>query len=61
MDRPCTESASLQGATVYSPLKQYGAGPGKNVGVVGLGGLGHFAVLFGKPAPIHTKRIRSPS
>lgn len=34
------------GATVYSPLKQYGAGPGKSVGVIGLGGLGHFAVLF---------------
>lgn len=35
------------GATVYSPLKRYGAGPGKSVGVIGLGGLGHFAVLMG--------------
>lgn len=34
------------GVTVYQPLKQYGAGPGKNVGIVGLGGLGHFGVLF---------------
>ena len=36
------------GLTVYSPLKKYGAGPGKRVGVIGVGGLGHFAVLFAK-------------
>ncbi|KAF2404953.1 NADPH-dependent medium chain alcohol dehydrogenase [Trichodelitschia bisporula] len=35
------------GITVYSPLTRLGAGPGKKIGVVGLGGLGHFAVLFG--------------
>jgi len=35
------------GATVYSPLVRNGAGPGKRVGVVGIGGLGHYAVLFG--------------
>lgn len=33
---------------MYSPLKQNGCGPGKTVGVVGVGGLGHFAVLFAK-------------
>ena len=32
------------GITTYSPLKHFGAGPGKKVGVVGLGGLGHMAV-----------------
>ena len=32
------------GITTYSPLKHWGAGPGKKVGVVGLGGLGHMAV-----------------
>nr|WNZ75774.1 hypothetical protein [Trichoderma harzianum] len=36
------------GITVYSPLKFHGAGPGKKVGIVGVGGLGHFAVLFAK-------------
>lgn len=36
------------GLTVFSPLKVNGAGPGKKVGVVGIGGLGHFAVLFAK-------------
>ena len=32
------------GITTYSPLRRWGAGPGKRVGVVGLGGLGHMAV-----------------
>jgi uncharacterized zinc-type alcohol dehydrogenase-like protein len=32
------------GITTYSPLHHWGAGPGKQVAVVGLGGLGHMAV-----------------
>src|SRR5919107_1632121 len=32
------------GITTYSPLRRWGAGPGKQVAVVGLGGLGHLAV-----------------
>ncbi|GEA79686.1 NAD(P)-dependent alcohol dehydrogenase [Cellulomonas uda] len=32
------------GVTTYNPLKHWGAGPGKKVAVVGLGGLGHMAV-----------------
>lgn len=32
------------GITTYSPLRQWGTGPGKKVGVMGLGGLGHMAV-----------------
>ena len=32
------------GITTYSPLKEFGAGPGRRVGIVGLGGLGHMAV-----------------
>ena len=36
------------GVTVYSPLKHFGAGPGKRVAIAGVGGLGHFAVLFAK-------------
>lgn len=34
------------GVTVYSPLKQHNVGPGMKVGVIGIGGLGHFAVMF---------------
>ncbi|MFF0199279.1 NAD(P)-dependent alcohol dehydrogenase [Streptomyces sp. NPDC005017] len=32
------------GITLYSPLKQWGAGPGKKVAVLGMGGLGHMGV-----------------
>jgi uncharacterized zinc-type alcohol dehydrogenase-like protein len=32
------------GITTYSPLHHWGAGPGKKVAIVGLGGLGHMAV-----------------
>ncbi|MHA7222397.1 NAD(P)-dependent alcohol dehydrogenase [Arthrobacter sp. RHLT1-20] len=32
------------GITTYSPLNHWGAGPGKKVAVVGLGGLGHVGV-----------------
>jgi alcohol dehydrogenase (NADP+) len=36
------------GLTAYSPLVRNGAGPGRKVGIVGLGGIGHFGVLFAK-------------
>ena len=37
------------GTTVYSPLVQYGAGKtAKDVGILGVGGLGHFGILFAK-------------
>lgn len=47
---PSHEAAPMlcAGVTVYSPLKREGCGPGKRVGIVGLGGLGHFGVLFAK-------------
>ena len=32
------------GITLYSPLRQWGVGPGMKVGIVGLGGLGHMGV-----------------
>src|SRR5215213_2712427 len=34
------------GITTYSPMRHWGIGKGKKVGVVGLGGLGHMAVKF---------------
>ncbi|KAI0995253.1 hypothetical protein K3495_g12929 [Podosphaera aphanis] len=36
------------GVTVYKPLKYNGAGPGKKVGIAGMGGLGHFGILWSK-------------
>ena len=34
------------GITTYSPLRHWGAGPGSQVAVIGLGGLGHLGVKF---------------
>ncbi|KAL1979408.1 hypothetical protein VTN96DRAFT_6051 [Rasamsonia emersonii] len=47
---PSAEAAPLLcgGLTVYSPLIRYGAGPGKAVGIIGMGGLGHLGILFAK-------------
>lgn len=36
------------GVTVWSPLRHWGVGPGKKVAIAGVGGLGHFAVLFAR-------------
>ncbi|OPY61742.1 MAG: NADP-dependent alcohol dehydrogenase C 2 [Syntrophorhabdaceae bacterium PtaU1.Bin034] len=36
------------GITVYSPLKHWKIGAGKEVGVVGIGGLGHMAIKIAK-------------
>jgi uncharacterized zinc-type alcohol dehydrogenase-like protein len=43
---PMDQAAPLlcAGITMYSPLKHWKAGPGKKVGIVGLGGLGHMGV-----------------
>ncbi len=43
---PLDGSAPLlcAGITLYSPLKHWGAGPGKKVAIIGLGGLGHMGV-----------------
>lgn len=47
---PSEEAAPMLcgGVTVYSPLKHNGCGPGKRVGIIGVGGLGHFGVIFAK-------------
>lgn len=45
------------GLTAYSPLVRNGAGPGKKVGVVGLGGIGHFAVMFSRALGAETYAI----
>lgn len=36
------------GITTYSPLRRNGVGPGKKVGIVGLGGLGHMGVKLAR-------------
>lgn len=41
------------GITVYSPLKHWGAGPGKTVGILGIGGLGHVAIRIARAMGAH--------
>ena len=41
------------GITTYSPLRHWGVGPGKKVGIVGLGGLGHMGVKFAHAMGAH--------
>lgn len=41
------------GITTYSPLKYHKVGPGKKVGVVGLGGLGHMALKLADKMGAH--------
>ncbi|MFC7332752.1 NAD(P)-dependent alcohol dehydrogenase [Rhodocista pekingensis] len=45
------------GITTYSPLRQWGVGPGSRVGVIGLGGLGHMAVKLAAALGAHVTVI----
>lgn len=42
------------GITLYSPLRHWSAGPGKRVGILGFGGLGHVGVQLSKALGAHT-------
>lgn len=41
------------GITTYSPLRHWQVGPGKTVGVVGIGGLGHLGIKFARALGAH--------
>jgi len=41
------------GITTWSPLRHWGAGPGKTVGIVGIGGLGHMGVKLARALEAH--------
>jgi alcohol dehydrogenase (NADP+) len=45
------------GLTAYSPLVRNGCGPGKKVGIVGMGGIGHFGLMFAKALGAETWAI----
>ena len=45
------------GITTYSPMKHWGVGKGQRVGVVGLGGLGHMALKFGRAFGAHVTQF----
>ncbi|CAN5453645.1 NAD(P)-dependent alcohol dehydrogenase [soil metagenome] len=53
LDLAGTAPLLCAGITTYSPLKHWNVGPGKKVGIVGLGGLGHLGVKFAKALGAH--------
>src|SRR3954453_12217557 len=54
LDLAGTAPLLCAGITTYSPIKKWGVGKGKKVGVVGLGGLGHMGVKFAHALGAHT-------
>ncbi len=53
MDPAAAAPLLCAGITTYSPLREWKAGPGKRVGVVGLGGLGHMGVKLAHAMGAH--------
>src|SRR5580704_10053748 len=45
------------GITTYSPLRHWKVGPGKKVGIVGLGGLGHMGLKFAHSFGAHAVQL----
>jgi uncharacterized zinc-type alcohol dehydrogenase-like protein len=41
------------GVTMWSPLKKWKVGPGKKIGIVGIGGLGHMGIKLGRALGAH--------
>ncbi len=52
-DLPGVAPLLCAGITVWSPLRHWGAGPGKKVGIVGIGGLGHMGVKLAAALGAH--------
>jgi len=48
LDLASTAPLLCAGITTYSPLRHWNIGPGKRVGIVGIGGLGHMGVKLAK-------------
>lgn len=53
LDLAATAPLLCAGITTYSPLKHWNVGPGKKVGIVGIGGLGHMGVKLAKAMGAH--------
>ncbi len=52
-DLPGVAPLLCAGVTTWSPLRHWGAGPGKKVGVVGIGGLGHMGIKLAHALGAH--------
>ena len=54
LDLAATAPLLCAGITTYSPLRHWKVGPGRKVGIVGLGGLGHMGLKFAHAFGAHT-------
>lgn len=57
LDLAATAPLLCAGITTYSPLRHWNIQPGQNVGVVGLGGLGHMALKFAHAFGAHVTQF----
>lgn len=53
LDLAATAPLLCAGITTWSPLKHWKIGPGKKVGIIGIGGLGHMGVKLAKAMGAH--------
>jgi len=58
IDHPAEQLAAVApllcaGITTYSPLRRWNAGPGRKVGIVGIGGLGHMGIKIAHAMGAH--------
>ena len=52
-DLPAVAPLLCAGVTMWSPLRHWNTGPGKKVGIVGIGGLGHLGVKLARALGAH--------
>ncbi len=53
LDLAATAPLLCAGITTYSPLRHWQVGPGKKVGIVGIGGLGHMGIKLARAMGAH--------
>ena len=53
LDLAATAPLLCAGITTYSPLRHWQVGPGKKIGIVGIGGLGHVGIKIAKAMGAH--------
>ena len=54
MPLDCAAPMLCAGITMYSPMRHWRVGPGKRVGIIGFGGLGHVGVQIAHAMGAHT-------
>src|SRR5690606_36816088 len=52
-DLPAVAPLLCAGITTWSPLRHWQVGPGKKVGIVGIGGLGHMGIKLARALGAH--------